>query len=331
MQRVEQVAGFAVDQRAEFAVGEERAVQVEHTRPAGDIEWGRIVLGEWGRIVLGDAGAALGPHRLGQVRLRRPLLDDGEFGVVALGEQVEFDTGRLAFVQVAPSLAPRRRAAVPAAIAAGQRQFGGFGETRFAAAVAADDQGESGTGRHVQGGLGADPAESADPDGAQEDSRGVEFSGLPVRITMAERTERPQHCLRDVRGDGGIFGQAPGHHFGQARRYLRGRIGRGIHAHTSNPFTTEPRPAHPPRTRCPLSKAQRNATRCAGIRPPGGAEYSPVPEWAVRRMVRICPRGWIWPSKAHGRPRCPPLANPDGQLDVCHPIGWLGRRPNRTE
>ena len=47
-------------------------------------------------------------------------------------------------VQVAPPGLPDRRPVLPAAVLAGQQQFQGFREARLAAAVAPDDQGQSG-------------------------------------------------------------------------------------------------------------------------------------------------------------------------------------------
>jgi hypothetical protein len=42
MQGVEQITGAAVDQRAEFTVGQERPVELECTRPSLDAKFGGV-------------------------------------------------------------------------------------------------------------------------------------------------------------------------------------------------------------------------------------------------------------------------------------------------
>ena len=67
-------------------------------------------------------------------------------------------------VQVAPPLLPDRRPALPALVLARQQQLQGFGEARFAAAVAPHNQREAGAGGDLQVATGADTAKTLDRD-----------------------------------------------------------------------------------------------------------------------------------------------------------------------
>src|SRR5690606_29797040 len=158
-------------------------------------------------------------------------------------------------VQVAPALPPLGRAPVPAPVAAGEREFGGFGEAGLAAAVAPDDQGQAGTWPQRQFGLRADAAETAHPDRLEEDPLHIEST--PVESTAVESTavestrtgcgagpgtrrgsarspgtEGVEDGRFDIRCDRGVGGDPPGDQGGEIRRSRR--VERSLPTHPGN-------------------------------------------------------------------------------------------------
>ena len=87
-------------------------------------------------------------------RARRPSAHcarDGGRGRAPSTAELGLDGARVRMMEAAPAVLPDLRAAVPAEVAAGEEQLQGFGEAGLAGAVAADDEGEAGAGREVQG------------------------------------------------------------------------------------------------------------------------------------------------------------------------------------
>lgn len=179
---VVQFAGAAVDESAELAVGQERAVGLHRLAPRGTVEV----------LDLGFRPLPRPPSGVKLVR-RRPAPLDPSGAARARGDQVDRD-GRLAVgVKVAPALLPDVRAVQPAATVAGQDEFGGLGEARLPRSVAAGDQGQARAGFQRKERRAADTAEAL----------GVDRGEVDVRV-------RGLRLLRGVRGRGGLAGKCLG-------------------------------------------------------------------------------------------------------------------------
>lgn len=94
-------------------------------------------------------------------------------GAGLLLQQLGADLGRPVGVHVAPTFLPHRRLALPAAEPAGEQHLETLGERRLAAAVAAGDNGQPGSGCEGQGCRVADPSERLHPDGTQVGAGGL--------------------------------------------------------------------------------------------------------------------------------------------------------------
>ena len=157
---VVEVGGGGGDAGPDFGVGEEGAEGGKDRVPAERVERFALLAGaaDYG------CGAGGGGRRAGI-----PPAADGGFARLAVDGEAGFDGGG-AFgggVEVAPAGLPVGGAVGPAAVFAGEEHFDGFGEARFAGAVAPGDDGEAGRGLERQLRAGADAAEGFDGDGGE--------------------------------------------------------------------------------------------------------------------------------------------------------------------
>lgn len=106
-------------------------------------------------------------------------------------------------VQVVPALLPYLRTCRPTRGRPRESEFGRFGEPRLSAAVAADDEGQTGPGPKPKAGAVADPAKTLHGDLAQvHPSRpgGLSLGGRP----------RPAHVPAPQRLGESVFSQGRG-------------------------------------------------------------------------------------------------------------------------
>ena len=157
VQGVVKLCGPAVEKRAQFVVGEERAVHVGARQPRG--------VGGLAAIT----APLTRPRALVQV-VTGPRHAHRDGRLLAGHHQADLDLGRSRGVQVAPALAPQCGVlvlAAPPGGGAGQRQLRRFGEARLARAVASGDDRQAGTGLERERGGRADSPEGLDADGAE--------------------------------------------------------------------------------------------------------------------------------------------------------------------
>ena len=180
-ERVVELRGPFVEQRAQLVVGEEGAVRAERGRPAERVEVGL-------RLAVELRG---GRRRL-EGRLGLPAPRHHARPVLALDEERRAERRR-GVVEVAPALAPDGGALLPAQAVASEQHLEGLGEARLARAVAPDDERQAGTRPKLERLPRADAAEALDVDRAQECARERRSAARRVR---ASRAAAPARQLR---------------------------------------------------------------------------------------------------------------------------------------
>lgn len=129
-----------------------------------------------------------------RVRTVGPVLDD------ELGAQAD-----VGVVEVAPPLAPDRRALGPPVAVAGERHLEPLGEGGLAGAVAPDDKRQAGAGGELEGGLGPDAPEPLDRDASEvgADGGGGRRRGAGLKDGLELIGARREDVVGGVVGDGG--------------------------------------------------------------------------------------------------------------------------------